>query len=213
MPTFSRQSTINADGNAVTQAVTIDGGESAKVQLDLPQAIAGNLTTRTDANTGVITSVAHNITTSDFVSVFWTDAAGVERFRANMDVTAVTADTISVDLGQGDDLPTLVSGTYPVIVGKVASRVVDWDGTAAGLIGFVASCGARRGSITAQAVGTLIGLAGTDLFQHLRSTSPGYSWFNGADGSFPFTGDILMLTAALGDVNGASVATFVRLDT
>lgn len=209
MPTFSRQTTVNADGNAVTQNDTVEGAESSKVQINLTQGLAGTLTTRTDDNTGVITSAAHGLTTSDFVSVFWTDGSGVEKFRANMDITAVTTDTITVDLGQGDVLP---AATTAVIVGKVASRVVDWDGTAAGLIGFVASCGARRGSITAQAIGTLADLAGTDCIKHLKTNSPGYSWFS-TDGSFAFTGDILILTAALGDVNGASVATFVRLDT
>lgn len=209
MPTFSRQTTVNADGNALTESASVSGAESAKVQLTLTQGLPGTLTTRTDDNTGVITSAAHGLTTSDFVSVFWTDTSGVEKFRANMDISAVTTDTITVDLGQGDVLPPL---NTVVIVGKVASRVVDWDGTAAGLIGFVATCGARRGSITAQAIGTLADLAGTDCIKHLKTNSPGYSWFS-SDGSFAFTGDILMLTAALGDVNGAGEATFVRLDT
>lgn len=209
MPIFSRQTTVNADGNAVTQNDTVDGAESAKVQINLTQGLAGTLTTRTDDNTGVITSAAHGLATSDFVSVFWTDGSGVEKFRANMDITSTTTDTITVDLGQGDVLP---AATTAVIVGKVASRVVDWDGTAAGLIGFVASCGSRRGSITAQAIGTLADLASGDCIKHLKTNSPGYSWFS-TDGSFAFTGDILILTAALGDVNGASVATFVRLDT
>lgn len=210
MPSFTRSAVTNADGNSVSQADTVTGGESAKVTLTLEAGVSGSLTTRTDANTGVITVAAHSLTTADFCSVFWTDTSGVEKCHENMDITAVTSTTISVDLGQGDDLPTALTA---VIVSKVASRVVAWDGTANGMLGFAASVGNRRASVTAQEVGTLIGLASTDRIKHLKTTSPGDSWLSGVDGAFTFTTDILMLTAAIGDVNGAAVATFVRLDT
>jgi hypothetical protein len=161
----------------------------------------------------VVTSAAHGLTTSDFVSLFWTNSDGTEGYRANMDITAVATDTISVDGGQGDVLPTLVSGTYTVIVGKVSSRVVAWDGTGNGLIGFFANLNSRRGSVTAQEVGTLAGLAGTDFFRQLKSTDTAFMWLLAQDGAFEFTGDILMLTAACGDVSSVNEATFVRLDT
>lgn len=209
--TFTRTANVNADGNAAYIQDSVQGEESSKVTLTLETGVSGSLTTRTDADTGVVTSAGHGLTTSDFVSLFWTDVNGVEQFRANMDITATTTDTFSVNAGQGDNLPDVNSS---LIWGKVVSRVVVWDGVTNGMLGFMASIGGRRGSVTAQAVGTLIGLAGTDFIRHLKSSSPGYTWLSGIDGDWPGdAANILMLTAALGDTSGGAVATFVGLDT
>jgi len=209
---FTRSSNVNADGNSAQITDSVSGAESSKVSLTLTTGVAGTLTTRTDNDTGVVTSTAHGLTTSDFVSLFWTDPSdGSEKCRMNMDITASTTDTFTVDVGQGDNLPLAASS---LVWGKVVSRVVAWDGVTNGMLGFMASLGGRRGSVTAQAVGTLIGLAGTDLIKHLKSRSPGFCWLSGIDGTWPGdAANILILTAALGDVNGGGIATFVGLDT
>jgi hypothetical protein len=67
----------------------------------IPVAKSGTLTTRTDNDTGVITSTAHGITASDTIAIFWTGGK-----RYDVDVTAVTDNTISFDLGSGDNLPS-----------------------------------------------------------------------------------------------------------
>lgn len=211
--TFTRSANVNADGNSAQIVDSVQGDESSKVTLTLPTGVSGVLSTRTDNDTGIVNAVGHGITTSDFVSVFWTDPTdGSEKCRMNMDVTAVgDADHFTVDLGQGDNLPLAAS---TLIWSKVVSRVVAWDGVTNGMLAFMASLGNRRGSITAQAVGTLIGLAGTDLFKQLKTASAGYCWLSGVDGTWPGdAADILMLTAALGDTNGGGTATFVGLDT
>lgn len=212
MPTFTRANTITADGDTFTQQDSVTGGESAKVQLTLEAGIAGTLTTRTSNSAGVVTVAAHTFTaTVDYCSIFWTDpTTGADMCRQNIPVTATTSTTVTVSGGQGDNLPLL---NATCIISKVNSRLVAWDGTTNGMLGFAAGIGNRRGSITAQAVGTLVGLAGTDLIKQLKTSSPGYSWLSGVDGAFAFTGNILFLTAALGDTNGAGVATFKRLDT
>ncbi len=69
--------------------------------------IDGQLTTRTDADTGVVTVISdsdtgHGITTSSTVDVYWQSGQ-----RIGMSVTAVTAKAVTVDGGAGDDLPTL----------------------------------------------------------------------------------------------------------
>lgn len=87
----------------------------------LPAGNAGTLTTRTDANTGVATvAEGHGVTDSDTVDVYW--AAGV---RYSMDVTATDATTISVDLGDGDDLP---DQDTVIIVTKQVEIDCDFDG-------------------------------------------------------------------------------------
>lgn len=208
MPTFTRTSSITGTEVSTSTTDSQTGAEAATVTVTLPAGKPGTLTTRTDADTGVITSVGHGLTAADFVSVFWTDATtGAEMYRVNMDVTAVTADTLSVDLGLGDALPPVNAA---VIIGQVVSRPVAWDGVAAGMLGLIVGSGARA-SFTAQAVGTVLGLTATDLSRQLKTNSRGYCWLNG-DVAFPFTGPLLLLTGANGSTSGGQLMTFSRLD-
>ena len=62
---------------------------------------AGTLTTKTDADTGIVTlPTGHGITDSGTVSVSWSGGG-----RGDMTVTAYDTTTVSVDGGSGDDLP------------------------------------------------------------------------------------------------------------
>lgn len=91
----------------------------------------GELTTRTDNNTGVITvdDADHDITTADFVALFWeiqTDPAQATAGRRRVvAVTAVTGAAISVDLGAGDNLPLLNSA---VIITPMEPVNINVDG-------------------------------------------------------------------------------------
>jgi hypothetical protein len=90
------------------------------VEVALPAAVAGSLTTRTDDNTGVVTTVAaHGLTTSDKVDVFW--AAGC---RYGMDAT-VAGLAVTVDGGAGDNLP--IATTAVTIVEQVVIDCADFD--------------------------------------------------------------------------------------
>lgn len=81
--------------------------------IDAAKSISGGtLTTRTDANTGVISfTQEHRILELDVVIVSW----GTES-RSGMIVTAITATTITVDGGSGASLPSLDSGGISVDV-------------------------------------------------------------------------------------------------
>jgi hypothetical protein len=83
-------------------STTITHEENRTREITLPAAKSGTLSTRTDDNTGVLTVASgHGITDADTVDVYW--AGGV---RYGMDVTATTSTTISVNLGDGDNLPS-----------------------------------------------------------------------------------------------------------
>jgi len=91
-------------GGVVVDAV-IDRTEEqgATTQVELPAGVAATLTTRTDANTGILTVLTgHGITDAHTVTLFWT--GGVRR---GLTVTATTATTISIDVGAGTDLPAV----------------------------------------------------------------------------------------------------------
>lgn len=73
----------------------------------LPAAQAGNLTTRTDADTGVVTlddDAVPTVVASDKVTIVW---SGGERH--GMTVTGTSGFTVSIDGGSGDALPTVLT--------------------------------------------------------------------------------------------------------
>ncbi len=103
---------INVDGQSYEAAFNIvsDGGIRIDKTGDnvLPAAKIGQLTTRTDANTGVITMVTgHGITTGQRLDVYWvntTPGDGVHGARRGV-TSVVSGDAITIDLGAGDNLP------------------------------------------------------------------------------------------------------------
>jgi hypothetical protein len=84
-----------------SQVVSADTNNPFEVVI--PKAIAGALSTRTDADTGIVTVASgHGITDADTVDIY--DATG-QLLRKDMDVTATDATTISINAGTGTDLP------------------------------------------------------------------------------------------------------------
>ncbi len=100
--------------------VTWDGDtDAAYYRIDEYTTIDGTLTTRTDADTGVITVAEdHGIEADDTTTIYWTDGR-----RDDMTVTDAGDTTITVDGGSGDDLPAATSalrvGTGWTQIGKV----------------------------------------------------------------------------------------------
>lgn len=87
----------------------------------IPAAKTGQLTTRTDANTGTLTmDGGHGIITNDKISVFWSGGS-----RWGMTAT-VTVNSVAIDGGGGDDLPTnLTAITASVPTSETGSVVGD----------------------------------------------------------------------------------------
>lgn len=113
--------TVVIGGKTLKESTTIEGEASIFQEETVPAAEAGSLTTKTDADTGVVTVDAsgHSITDTDYVDIYWADGC-----RRNMQVTSVTVNAISVDGGLGDDLPvqdTEVTITIPVEMDVVFS--------------------------------------------------------------------------------------------
>lgn len=124
--TMTLQKTGTIDGVSYIERITTEGDSIERASPSIPAAKVGQLTTRTDANTGVLTMVTgHGFATSDKIDVFWTGGS-----RRAMDATVAT-NAVTVDGGSGDDLPanlTAITAMKPVEV------VFDLDGdTAVGL--------------------------------------------------------------------------------
>jgi hypothetical protein len=102
----SNSQVLSSGGLQVGSNATVSADTNNPFEVTIPAAKAGTLTTRTDNDTGVVTSVAHGILDTDNIDLY--DADGII-IRKDMDVTAVTADTISINAGSGSNLPVLTT--------------------------------------------------------------------------------------------------------
>ncbi len=99
----------------------IDTGDSKEETApDIAVAKVGQLTTRTDADTGVVTMVGgHGFATSDKLDIFWAGGS-----RRNMTAT-VAVNAVTLDGGSGTDLPANLTA---VTVMKPVEVAFDVDG-------------------------------------------------------------------------------------
>jgi len=115
----SRSKTISRTGSVFADDVTPIAGKS------------GTLTTRTDSDTGVITSNSHGLTTADKVDVGWVDGDSLNQARARMDITSYDTNTITVDGGTGTVLPAQDTS---VVVGKRSAALFSANGENVNLV-------------------------------------------------------------------------------
>lgn len=127
MPVANYGVSLAAGGVSIQKTIGRSGDGSIGKEVSLPAAKAGSLSTRTDNDTGIITSAAHGYVDTDTVDVFWSGGA-----RYDMDVTAVGANTISINLGNGDNLPAQDTA---VVVCKQTTINVAIDGDALKILG------------------------------------------------------------------------------
>jgi hypothetical protein len=93
--------TIGGSSDTFTQSINVEGDSLEKASPSVPVAKVGQLTTRTDNDTGVLTMAGgHGFATSDKLDVFWSGGR-----RRNMTAT-VSVNAVTVDGGSGDNLPT-----------------------------------------------------------------------------------------------------------
>jgi hypothetical protein len=183
-------------GGAVVDAqIDREDEQGAATLVPLPAGIAGTLTTRTDADTGIVTVLAgHGITTSDTVTLFW--AGGVRR---GLTVTATAATTISIDVGAGADLPAVSS------VVTIAKEVV----TSLGHIGndlaifAIHSVNRLMANIRDATPATILALdiAGRESFAYISTFS----------GTNPFAGETLVTAVLANGGTTAATATILHL--
>lgn len=174
MPETIRTTVSATVGGTTYTAITDAAGDSVeRATPSIPAAKIGSLTTRTDANTGVLTMASgHGFISTDVIDVFWATGS-----RRGMTATVAT-NAVTVDGGAGDDLPvvsTAVTAMKPVevpfavdgdeVVGLVASSpvagyVVFVDDADAEIAAATYEVGASSAGVWAEAIGTTNPLAG-----------------------------------------------------
>lgn len=101
MPETFRTSVITVvDNQSYREDLTSTGTVLVQVSPSIPAAKPGQLTTRTDANTGTLTMESgHGISTGQTIIIFWSGGG-----RRSI-VGTVSGDSVPFDNGSGDDLP------------------------------------------------------------------------------------------------------------
>jgi hypothetical protein len=133
MPQSQEQRSFSFPGYAFNeQSPAVSFESTLAFTKSLPALVAaqcdGELTTRTDDDTGVVTlATDHGIKTADVVDVYW--AGGV---RYGM-TASVATNEVTVDGGAGDELP-LVEATITAVVVQTDWEV-NFDGDDAQVIG------------------------------------------------------------------------------
>ncbi len=109
MPYQATQSRTGSIGdNSFVSRYVDDGNLQLGGDVSIAVAKVGQLTTRTDNDTGVVTMVAgHGFATSDKIDLFW-NVSGTYGSRRNMTATVAT-NAVTLDGGSGDNLPALNS--------------------------------------------------------------------------------------------------------
>ncbi len=125
MATVTHAQSISGGGITIqTMPVTRTNSGTIALEDTLNAAKSGTLTTRTDNNTGTLTMTAgHGLTTGQIVDIYWD--GGVQR---TVTVGTVATNSVPIDLGIGDNLPT-ANTAVTVCVQKSINLSVDGDNT------------------------------------------------------------------------------------
>lgn len=208
MARVSKTGTIG--GQTITGANTraIDPAADIGEPVTVAAGKAGTLSTRTDANTGILTLLTgHGIQTGDVVDVYWVDLTSANRgLRRGMTVGTVSVNSVPIDLGAGDDLP---AQTTAIVVCKqrVLNVDVDKDEIVLAMAGMT-----RRGSVEFQENdGTPIKSLHLGHRDALAASSPSaelWDWTDGIGDTNPFGADIGKVAISNGSSAGTNVCKF-----
>lgn len=181
--------TIDGVSFVDSQSLTCDGSQRKAVTK--AAAKTGQLTTRTDNDTGVITATAGHGIIDGRLDVYWDTGS-----RRGMAVTVAT-NALSVDLGAGDNLPTNLTNVT-LSQPQEEEFLVTGDN--------VAACGgkaSRRGIIVfAESDDTEV-LAIVDNFD--ATNGGGYQWYSGNGITNPLaSADVAKVYFSNGDSGNAN---------
>src|SRR4051812_43765099 len=109
--TATFQRTFQCAGLSFNTTRQVSADVAAPFSVALAAAKVGQLTTRTDNNTGVLTMAGgHGILNGDRLDVYWTGGS-----RRGMSVTGVSTNLVTIDLGAGDNLPTNLTNVTAMV--------------------------------------------------------------------------------------------------
>jgi hypothetical protein len=187
--TVSQQ--VTAGGSAIQKVTDTNPSLEVSALISIPAAKVGELTTRTDNDTGVITMVAgHGLTTGMLVDVYWLTGGGGKRLGM---AATVTVNALAVEGGTGDSLPTLnddVTVMNPVVHSAwVPAATVEGIAASSPQIGVVRLLEADDTEIVAMEV----------------AANDPYVWVDGSGVTNPVTADAEQVTFSHGQASAVEM--------
>jgi hypothetical protein len=183
--------TIVAGGKSASSRTVVTADGIISKEISVAAAKIGSLTTRTDDNTGTLTmNASHGITTGVSLDVYWTGGR-----RLGMTVGTVATNSVPIDGGSGDNLPTAATAITAMIPINEA-LVIDGDDVsgiemycdAAGTISLIDDAAAvalskQIGGTTAQDQRSYVWMAARDPVNPIAGDTLAYVRFSHGDSS------------------------------
>lgn len=162
-------------GKNFSHQQTLSKGGMEGVEQLIPVAQAGTLSTRTDANTGILTmdSEDHGIETGNKIDLYWDGGS-----RRGVTVGTVDGDSVPIDLGAGDNLPDEDTVVQAAVV-QVYEVSINGDD----VVALVAAADSSKC--------TIVLMSGGDAAEELAivlAANGAYGWTT-SDGDNPIDGD------------------------
>jgi hypothetical protein len=187
---YKRVSAVTVDGHTfqLTKEADLDAVASWESET-IPAAKTGTLTTRTDNDTGTLTlQSSHGVTTGAKLDVFWSGG-----YRAAMTVGTVSGNSVPIDAGAGDNLPTAATA---VTVMVHTPNAEPFSFTQTGLAAFAAQMDNGKGTL-ADFLVSFYEANGTSRIATIH--------VSGTDGVYQWTSD----SGVTNPLNGANPVAFV----
>lgn len=162
-----------------SESVKVTADASVGVNLSIPAAKTGTLTTRTDNDTGTLTmSASHGIQTGDVIDLYWATGA-----RYNVTVGTVSVNSVPIDGGTGDNLPS----TSTAVTAQVKQVQSLGSVTMNNVVAILVEC-PKRSTVTFRSSGATVELN----IPFTGDTGGGYIWTSSDIGSNPMSGDTIV---------------------
>jgi hypothetical protein len=119
--------TVTIDGVKQTQSLTVTADNRTSISpTSIGAAKTGQLTTRTDNDTGTLTMASgHGITTGARLDLYWFNSDGtVLGHRRGILVGTVSTNSVPIDAGAGDNLPTNLTNIKAMVPNSETVSVV-----------------------------------------------------------------------------------------
>ena len=172
--TLNRSISIAGVTGAGTVQRSAEG--SLAVDMTLPAATAGSLTTRTSDTAGQITADGHGLNDGDKANIFWQGATPGCRYGVT--IGAVDGDVVPFSLGAGDILPAAEAA---VVIAEVVSKdSADLDGDTIAIMGVLCD---KRAHIAFISSGDAV------IGQKDLTALEDWSWAKDTGVANPLTGD------------------------
>jgi hypothetical protein len=180
------------DGKTYASEAEVATEVAVKFDKSLAAAKTGTLSARTDNDTGTLTmSAGHGITTGARLDVYWDGGC-----RAGMTVGTVATNSVPIDGGSGDNLPTATTAITAMVPAE-ENFVVAGDDVAAIGVQTLASPGVQAQVVFADG-------ADAELYKAVVEKDADYSWTSGDGSTNPLAGDdVAKVFVSHGDSTGA----------